>query len=432
VALAAADAVGLQAAKLPRLLGGLGPEAGSEDFRSHLARLGPRPRGGDWLIDTLAQSGLQGKGGAGFPVWRKWSGLADRSRGRAVVLINASEGEPLSAKDRTLLRYRPHLVLDGAALAAETVGAAEVYLYVSGAGWPSRWRPYGRLLKDRRLGLLAEPGVRVVRTAHAYVAGESSAAARRVSGGPALPRFTPPHVSERGVFDRPTLVQNAETLAHVALIARHGSAWFRELGSASSPGSTLVTLAGNIRRQGVYEIDPARELNEVLTQAGGTLGTPAGALVGGYFGSWLPPAELPGLRLDRESLGRRGASLGCGVVAPLPVDGCALVETSRILAYLARQSAGQCGPCVHGLRALAGAVRRLALSEARSSEVDLIRRWAGQVKGRGACRHPDGAVSLLESVLTGFAAHVQAHAEGVPCTGVAARGFPGPPGLGSP
>jgi NADH:ubiquinone oxidoreductase subunit F (NADH-binding) len=427
MALRAAEEIWASERALPRLLSGPGPDAGHEPWTLHLDRLGARPRGGPWLIDVLAESGLVGRGGAGFPAWRKWAGMAERSRGRAVVLVNASEGEPLSAKDRLLMRLRPHLVLDGAALAAESVGASEVVVYVSGRGWGFR-SAAARALKERRRQAPAEPAMHLVRTSHTYVAGESSAAAQRASGGAALPRFTPPHVSERGVFDRPTLVQNAETLAHVALIARHGSAWFRELGTQSSPGSTLVTLSGNVRRGGVYEIDPRSELEELLALAGGTITSPAGALVGGYFGTWLPPAGLAGLRLDGEGLGAQGASLGCGVISLLPADGCPLVESSRVLAYLARQSAGQCGPCVHGLRALSEAVERLARSQADGGDVERIRRWAGQIKGRGACHHPDGAVGQLESVLSAFPDHVQAHVEGVPCSGLAARGFPRPPG----
>jgi NADH:ubiquinone oxidoreductase subunit F (NADH-binding) len=412
---------------LPRLMSGPGPDAGHDPWASHVGRLGPRPRGGAWLIDTLAESGLIGKGGAGFPAWRKWAAMADRSRGRAVVLVNASEGEPLSAKDRTLMRLRPHLVLDGATLAAESVGASEVVVYVSGGGWGFR-SPLAQALKERRRAAAPDPPVRLVRTPHTYVAGESSAAALRASGGAALPRFTPPHASERGVFDRPTLVQNAETLAHVALIARYGSGWFRELGTKSSPGSTLVTFTGNVRRGGVYEIDPSSKLEDVLALAGGTITPPAGALVGGYFGTWLAPAGLEELRLDADGLGSRGASLGCGVISLLPADGCALVESSRVLEYLARESAGQCGPCVHGLHALAGAVTRVARSEAEPEDMDRIRRWTGQIKGRGACHHPDGAVGQLESVLLSFPDHVEAHVAGMPCAGAVSRGFPQPPG----
>lgn len=402
---------------LPRLL--LGSE-GPESWAAHARRLGPPPNGGAWLVDELAESGLSGKGGAGFPVWKKWAGLAGRSLGRAVVLVNASEGEPLSAKDKTLLRLRPHLVLDGAALAAQTVGATEIVLYVTGSTWPFDWR-LGQVLRERRRARPREPEVRIVRTAHRYVAGESSAAARRASGERALPRMTPPHVSERGVFGRPTLVQNAETLAHAALIARFGAAWFRELGSESRPGSALVTLKGNVVRAGVYEVDPAQELRHALAEAGGTFTAPAGALIGGYFGTWVPGPVLPGLTLDQ-------IALGCGVIAMLPADGCPLVESSKILTYLSRESAGQCGPCVHGLRALSDAAGRLARSEAAGGELDLVWRWSGQIKGRGACHHPDGAVAQLESVLAGFPEHVLAHAAGERCAGWKPNVFPAPPG----
>lgn len=391
------------------------PAGTSGHLGEHQSRLGARPRGGDWLVEVLRQSGLRGKGGAAFPVWRKWTGVAENSDGRAIVLVNASEGEPLSAKDRTLLREQPHLVLDGAALAAESVGAREIAIYLSGAE-PA----VARALRERRRAGLREPAMTAVRTEHTYIAGESSAAARRVSGGPALPRFTPPHVSEHGVFGRPTLVQNVETLAHVALIARRGAAWFRELGAASAPGTTLMTLSGNVHRPGVYEVDLAQRLGDVVRMAGGAVTPPAGALLGGYFGTWLAADRIWEIPLA-------SAPLGCGVLAVLPEDACGVVEAVRILDYLAGQTAGQCGPCVYGLRALSETARRLAASRASVADVERLWRWAGLVKGRGACNHPDGAAGQLETALTAFEAHLGDHLAGRRCPGLDSSGFPPPP-----
>lgn len=422
MAVALASTVTAESPAPRRLLGGPDASLGPEHLDDHLRRLGPRPVGGSWLIEELERAGLTGKGGAGFPVWRKWAGIAGRQGGDAVIVVNASEGEPLSAKDRTLLSIRPHLILDGAALAAESVGAGEVVVYVAeGSGRAASQLP--RLLRERRTRH-REARVGVVATAHAYVAGESSAAARRISGGPALPRFTPPHVSERGVFEQPTLVQNAETLAHIALIARRGAGWFRELGTDSAPGTTLMTLAGNVRRPGVHEVELGSTVRDATALAGGPTSPPAGALLGGYFGTWLPAEGLAGLPLD----GTR-APLGCGVLALLPAGSCGLVESARILAYLAAQAAGQCGPCVYGLAALREAVSRLAVSNASRDDVERIRRWAVIVKGRGACRHPDGAAGQLESALDAFADHLPLHLSGERCAGLDAAGFPPPPGV---
>jgi NADH:ubiquinone oxidoreductase subunit F (NADH-binding) len=410
-------------------MAGPGQAAGFENMDDHQRRLGSRPAGGRQLIDLLAQSGLRGRGGAWFPTSRKWAAVAERSDGHAVVVINASEGEPLSAKDRTLLSLRPHLVLDGALLAAHSIGADDIVLYLS-RGATETEKVLIQAMKERRLSGRVEPRIRIVRTAHRYIAGESSAVVNRVSGGPSKPKFGQ-RSSERGVNDRPTLVQNVETLAHVAMIARYGSDWFRKLGTQSSPGSTLMTVLGNVKRPGVYEVDLSAQLGGVIEAAGGTVTPPGGALMGGYFGMWLPPSWLQGLPLDVDVLRTKyKVALGCGVLAVLPDGGCAVVEASRIFSYLAAETAGQCGPCVNGLGDIAARMARIAESNGGAGDLDQVRRWIEMVRGRGACHHPDGAVGMLSSALTVFADHVQMHVYRQRCHGASVAGFPQPPPSG--
>ena len=381
-------------------------------------------------MDVLKKSGLRGRGGAWFPTWRKWAAVADSSDGHAVVVINASEGEPLSAKDRTLISFRPHLVLDGAVLAAETLRADDIVLYLS-RGTKETELTLQRAVKERVRAGLAEPPIRIVRTAHRYIAGESSAVVNRASGGPSKPKFTLQRAAEKGVNDHPTLVQNAETLAHAAMIARYGAEWFRKLGTQSSPGSTLMTLCGNVKHPGVYEVDLGARLGGVLEAAGGTVTPAGGALLGGYFGSWLPPNLLQDLPLDVDTLrSAHGASLGCGVLAVLPQGGCAVVEAARIFSYLAAENSGQCGPCVNGLGAIAETMERIAVSNAVPSDLDRVRRWVDMVRGRGACHHPDGAVGMLSSALTVFNDHLSVHVSRQRCYGANVAGFPPPPAPG--
>ncbi len=345
------------------------------------------------------------------------------------MVINASEGEPLSSKDRTLISLRPHLVLDGAALAADSVGAHEIVLYLS-RGAAATEKTLNQAIKERRLSGRAEPAIRIVRTSHRYIAGESSAVVNRVSGGPSKPKFGQ-RSSEKGVNDHPTLVQNAETLAHVAMIARYGSDWFRQLGTQTSPGSTLMTVLGNVKHPGVYEVDLGARIGGVLEAAGGTVSPPGGALLGGYFGTWLPPALLPHLPLDVDELRTKyGAALGCGVLAILPSGGCGVVEAARIFSYLAAETAGQCGPCVNGLGAIAGTMNQIAASNAGPGDLEQVRRWVEMVRGRGACHHPDGAVGMLSSALTVFSDHIQMHVYRQRCLGVTMEGFPQPPPSG--
>jgi NADH:ubiquinone oxidoreductase subunit F (NADH-binding) len=347
-----------------------------------------------------------------------------------VVVVNASEGEPLSAKDRTLVTLRPHLVLDGAVLAAESLGANDILVYLS-RGSRTTERALEQALKERSGVGLREPPIRVVRTAHRYIAGESSAVVNRGSGGLSKPRFSLRRSAEKGINDQPTLIQNAETLAHVAMIARYGSAWFRKLGTEGSPGSALMTVCGNVRRPGVYEVDLGAQLGGVIEAAGGTVSPAPGALLGGYFGTWLDPSWLDGLPLDVDRLRvTYKTSFGCGVLAVLPQGACGVVEATRVLTYLAAETAGQCGPCVNGLGALSEAMGRVAASEATFTDINQVRRWMEMVKGRGACHHPDGAVGQLASALTVFNDHRRKHLNGQRCHGAEVAGFPQPPSPG--
>lgn len=408
-----------------RLLAGA---ADYERLEAHASRLGPRPVATQGLIDVVAESGLRGRGGAWFSTGRKWSAVAQASRGDAIVVINASEGEPLSAKDQHLMSLRPHLVFDGAALAAEALGASEIVLYLS-RGLHAE-RTIERALKERGRAAVAEPPIRVVKTAHRYIAGESSAVINRLSGGTSKPLFSLVRAAEKGINDRPTLIQNAETLAHAAMIARYGSKWFRKLGTESSPGSALITVCGNVRHPGVYEIDIGAPLTSVLDAIGSFASPPAGALIGGYFGTWLPPRALASAVLDPDWLRQHGAAFGCGVIAVLPQDGCAIVEASRVLSYLAAESAGQCGPCVNGLNALAETMERIAASQPEPGDIERVQRWIDMVRDRGACHHPDGAVGMLESAIKNFSQHLIAHLAGRRCAGLDTRGFPPPPAPG--
>ena len=406
-----------------RLLAGPSFDLGAEPIAEHRRRLGRRPVGGEWLLDVVERSGLRGHGGAWFPTHRKWRGVRRLAleRGPSVVVVNASEGEPLSAKDRFLAEHRPHLLIDGALIAAESVGADDVVIYLSRASRRAN-RSLRSALAERGREDRRSTHVRIVHTQHRYVAGESSAVVRRINGGPAKPSYSPPHPSERGVLGRPTLVQNAETIAHIALIARHGDEWFRERGTSAAPGTGLLTLTGNVARPGVYEVNLGTSLVSVVGAAGGVLSAPAGLLIGGYFGTWLDAERGSAATVSPEDV-----SLGCGVIGMLGNDGCGVGESARIVSYLARESAGQCGPCVYGLRAVGEAMARLAAGDADRGDLARICRWSDQIVGRGACNHPDGAVHNLRTALETFAADVERHISGHACAGLGTSPLPAPP-----
>ncbi|HEX3427839.1 MAG TPA: NADH-ubiquinone oxidoreductase-F iron-sulfur binding region domain-containing protein [Candidatus Limnocylindrales bacterium] len=393
---------------ISRVLAGPAAAGGAESIDDHLARLGRLPSGAAarHVIPVLEASGLLGRGGAGFPVGRKWRTVAERRSGPATVLVNAAEGEPLSAKDRTLLRLRPHLVLDGAFLAADAVGAERVVLYVGSAHRDAR-TALERALRER--GPLPRP-VDLIDAPDTYVAGEESAAVHMVNDADARPTSTPPRVFERGIGGRPTLVQNVESLAHAALIGRYGDAWYRELGRGGTPGSALVTVSGS-SHDGIREIELGTTIGQLAAETGAgssTAGRQA-VLLGGYFGGWVSADRGWDLPLDPVALRQAGTAFGCGVVAFLGEDVCGVRATSRIMGWMAGQSAAQCGPCVFGLRAIADATARVAGGTPEGDELERLRRWAGQIAGRGACRHPDGAVGQLLSSLRVFEAEWELH-----------------------
>jgi NADH:ubiquinone oxidoreductase subunit F (NADH-binding) len=338
-----------------------------------------------------------------------------------VVVGNAAEGEPASAKDRVLLSRAPHLVLDGLSLAAAAVGASTAYLYVHADD--ELVRAAARALTERAARRVDAIPVTLVQVAPRFIAGEESAVVHRLGGGEAIPTYTPERVSERGLSGRPTLVSNVETLAHLALIARHGMQWFRSLGTATEPGSMLVTVHRAGAPAGVREVAIGTPLAALLP-----LETSQAVLIGGYHGAWVPAAQASRLGLDDADLTGVGARRGAGVLAALPADRCGLVETARVLRYLAAESAGQCGPCLNGLPRTAVAMADLAAGRAEPAVLGALRRWAGLVVGRGACHHPDGSVRLLASALATFGSEVEHHLGGR-CTRPGGEAFLPTPGV---
>ena len=402
---------------LPRLLP---PPGYGGDLASHLAGHGPVPYRGRAraLIPEVRAAGLTGRGGAAFPVYRKLETVAAARPGRAIVVGNGAEGEPASHKDQALLVLAPHLVLDGLQLAAEAVGAGRGVLYV-------RYDVRARARLDAQISERYARGVdraavELVSAPARFLAGEESALANLVGGGAAVPRYTPPRVFERGVDGRPTLVQNVETLAHLALIARYGAGWFRGLGTPDEPGTMLCTLHRADGSVNVAEAIIGTPLASLLDSAGASA-----VLVGGYHGAWVPADQVPWLTLSNASLQPAGAFTGAGVLAALPADRCGLVESARVARYLALESAGQCGPCLNGLPSIAAAIGELAGLGGRQPDprvLENLSRWAGLVEGRGACHHPDGTVRFLRSALRVFAAEARQHLQGR-CSAASGRPF---------
>jgi NADH:ubiquinone oxidoreductase subunit F (NADH-binding) len=323
-----------------------------------------------------------------------------------VVIANGAEGEPASGKDKALLGRQPHLVLDGLQLVAKALGARAAHVYLSAATVPS---VRAALAERRRAGL--DPVAVTVHTASdTFISGEETAVVAALSGRPAVPGDKRVRIIESGLGGAPTLVQNVETLAHIAQIARYGPQWFRSAGTAEEPGTFLATVGGAVMSPGVVEAGYGVPLGDLIGAAGGATAPLQAVLIGGYHGGWVPPH--PGLPVSRAAMAGFGASPGAGIVLALPSDICGLGETARIVTYLAGQVAGQCGPCINGLPRLADTLSELAGRRARPGLPAEVQRLSALVSGRGACRHPDGTARLIGSALRAFDADVRAHLAG--------------------
>jgi NADH:ubiquinone oxidoreductase subunit F (NADH-binding) len=402
----------------PRLLAGWLRTGAPAKLAEHAQSYGPLPTGAaPWLVETTNQAGLRGRGGAWFPTGRKLATVAvnGAKAGGAYVIVNGAESEPAAAKDKLLLRVAPHLVLDGAVLAALAVGASEVTVCVHrGVGL----LPVLRAAIGERTAAGWGAGVRlsVVESPSWYVSSESTALANFVNGGPGKPRSVSAY--REGVKGKPTLVSNTETFAHLALIARNGAEWFRQTGTAASPGTWLVTLSGAVSRPGVYEVPVGVSAADVLRMAGGASQPWQAMLLGGYGGAWLPAGETMAQPLTPESRDVLGCGPGAGVLFGLAAGACGLAETVRVAGWLAAQNARQCGPCFNGTPAIVDDLARLTWGRDRQAW-DRARFRMAMVNKRGACAHPDGVVQLVNTALHVFAADVEQHLAVGGCPGLA-------------
>jgi NADH:ubiquinone oxidoreductase subunit F (NADH-binding) len=356
----------------------------------------------DGLIDAADAAGLLGRGGACFPMAIKLRSVRDRPAPRFIV-ANGEEGEPLSVKDRWLLRIRPHLVLDGVFRAARSVKAERAFIYVSdSAAALSVHEALGEL------GMTPVP-VTVVEVTPAYVAGEETAVVRAINGGPALPVDKPPRPFEVGVGGQPTLVSNVETLANLPSIELPASCNGGSGGkSVRSADTFLVTLSGARQEPGLYEVATDSSLAEVIEAVGGGTGHIQGALMGGYFGGLIGSRVLD-LPLSHMRMRDEGARLGCGAIWLIDKDQCPVQLAADVMRYFESNNARQCGPCIRGTSSMSAALDRLAGGDAADADLEHLARWSISLLGRGACAYLDGAAALPSSLFREFRAHVEQH-----------------------
>jgi NADH:ubiquinone oxidoreductase subunit F (NADH-binding)/ferredoxin len=377
------------------------------DLGAHRSVFGPPPGGLtlSQLVTMCEQVDLRGHGGAAFPAAKKLRAVATSAaerKKRPIVVINGTEGEPGSSKDKTLLRRSPHLVLDGAVMAARALRATEIIIGVTNDG------PQAQIVSDaidsdgelRRM-------VKVAVVPDRFVTGESGSLINAINGKAAIPPGVKTRASDSGVRGRPTYLSNAETFAQLAVLGMLGPSGYASTGEDSEPGTVLLTVSGSVEQPSVVDTPTGVPLGHILDICGAK--PCRGVLLGGYHGLWITPQTAAEVTVSRAGLQAVGSTLGAGVVLVLGTDTCPLGETARIASYMAMQSSGQCGPCKAGLPAVARSLTALAHGAGGPDELDAVRRTAANVRGRGACHHPDGTANFVASALDVFADDLAEH-----------------------
>ena len=365
------------------------------------------------LLDEIDLSGLRGRGGGWFPTGRKMRAVVDSagrrgslSSGRKpVVIANAMEGEPASTKDAVLIAHAPHLLLEGIDVAARAVGAKHAYLAVH------RGSPLIPALDAAIAQHHGSVAIELITPPARYVASEESALAHWAGDGLATPVYGA-RPFERGMNGRPTLVQNAETLANLALISRHGGEWFAKIGDPDAPGTTLVTVGGAVANPGVIEVPTGTRVADLLQACGGLTGQVEGFLTGGYGGAWVSAEALLATQWSPQRVASVGGVVGAGILWALSPDLCPLDEMARVAQWMAGESAGQCGPCRFGLPSVAEDVALLAGRHVTGEDLARLSERLSLVVNRGGCKHPDGTARFVASGLRTFADEVSLHTAG--------------------
>jgi NADH:ubiquinone oxidoreductase subunit F (NADH-binding) len=396
----------LRAVGQPSLLAGTERSSAPVDLAHHRWLHGERrPIGRAALQNQLDSVRLLGRGGAAFPVGRKLDAIP--AHGLTAVVVNGSEGEPASYKDRALLTHVPHLVIDGALAVADAIAARTIHIDIHD-------ERAAQIMREAVSARGDSGRVHIVLSPSSFVAGEATAAISRLDGGAGAPDGRRTLPTERGVRGRPTFLSNVETFAQIALLVQHGANAYLRTGLNEEPGTSLFTVMGAVTSPSVVEAPNGIPLSVLLDTVG--CANPAAVLIGGYHGSWWTEAGHPAayqISLSRPSLRNAGASLGAGSVCVLPSDTCPLGETARVAQWLAAASVGQCGPCLFGLPALAADLDQLIRGD--QTRWPALGRHLDVLPGRGACAHPDGAVRFVSSAIRHFWADIELHSAHATC-----------------
>ena len=366
-------------------------------------------------IDIIAKvklSGLRGRGGAGFPTGLKWSFMPRYYDGVKYLVCNSDEGEPGTFKDRDILRYNPHQLIEGMAIAAYTVGARVGYNYIHGEIWREYEIFEAALAEARAAGYIGENlfgttfdfDLYAVHGYGAYICGEETALMESIEGKKGQPRFKPPFPASYGVFGKPSNVNNTETFASVPWIMQHGGQAFADLGVAGSGGSKLFSVSGHVEKPGNFEVNMGMPFTELLELAGGVWkGRKLKAVIPGGPSTAVMPAEaILGATMDYDGLSKAGSSLGAGSMIVMDETTCMVSTLKRLSYFFFEESCGQCTPCREGTGWVYRVLKRITEGKGKMEDLDLLTDVSKNISGRTICALGDAAAVPVLSFIKHF------------------------------
>ena len=391
---------------------------GYQALRTILGLNGEAPWTQDQVIACVKESGLRGRGGAGFPTGLKWSFMPRQFPGNKYLVCNSDEGEPGTCKDREILEFNPHIVIEGMAIAAYAMGISIGYNYIHGEIFQTYERFEAALAEARAAGFLGEriQGSEFsfqLHAAHgfgAYICGEETALLESLEGKKGQPRFKPPFPASFGVYGKPTTINNTETFAAVPWIIRNGGAAYLACGKPNNGGTKIFSVSGDVALPGNYEVPMGTPFAKLLELAGGVQGGALKAVIpGGSSAPVLPASIMMDITMDYDAIAKAGSMLGSGAVIVLNDTRCMVKSLQRLSAFYMHESCGQCTPCREGTGWLSRMVDRIETGHGKPSDMDLLDSVAENIMGRTICALGDAAAMPVRGMLKHFRHEFEHH-----------------------